>query len=278
MSEEVGQNLVGRLENKIKRLDIPFLSNISFLWREIAHKLGFDKIAESKNLIYSPCDFNDILEFYGWFKYGIRNYPYLFEATTTKEELNNQQNFIIKHMFKVDSFVIAIRNKKNLAVLGCVKMLTLDDGDEKPDIYTEDDFILTIYLSPEVLNSNSKAGIGTESIKTMLKSIFLDSEKRKVMLRVDYRNITAIKCYMKCGFLPYLPHYLKPNIKTWFEIIEICESENNNIYPKGLITMMVNREMVQRDIGDNYESTNYRAATQYKAYFQALNENTQQNP
>ncbi|MGH4117194.1 GNAT family N-acetyltransferase [Clostridium sp.] len=140
---------------------------------------------KSNNVSLRSVERGDINIFYDiWSDEELRRLDRKFILPPSKEIiLNNFNEFI-----NLDKKYLSILNEKGIVV----GYITYKEVNECKNVYT-----IGITIGKSFWNR----GYGQDSIKTLLKYLFIDIDAHKVELEVLKFNLRAIYCYKKCGFL-----------------------------------------------------------------------------
>ncbi|MBZ9632737.1 GNAT family N-acetyltransferase [Clostridium sp. FP1] len=119
-----------------------------------------------------------------WCDEEVRKLDGNFILPPSKEDiLNNFNKFV-----NIDKKYISIVNEKGVVV----GYITYKEVSGCKNVY-----VLGIAIGQNFWNR----GYGQDSIKTLLKYLFMDMAAHRVELEVLDFNLRAIQCYKKCGFL-----------------------------------------------------------------------------
>ena len=127
----------------------------------------------------------DINIFYDiWYNEEVRKLDGNFVLPPSKEDiLSNFSKFV-----NIDKKYLSIVNEKGVVV----GYITYKEVKECKNVY-----VLGITIGPNFWNR----GYGQDSIRVLLKYLFMDMAAHRVELEVLDFNSRAIQCYKKCGFL-----------------------------------------------------------------------------
>ncbi|MCB2291576.1 GNAT family N-acetyltransferase [Clostridium sp. CS001] len=127
----------------------------------------------------------DINIFYDiWSDEEVRKLDGNFVLPPSKEDvLSNFNKFA-----NIDKKHLSIVNEKGV-VVGYITYLEVKDA--------KNVYVLGITIGPNFWNR----GYGQDSIKALLKHLFMDMAAHRVELEVLAFNLRAIQCYKRCGFV-----------------------------------------------------------------------------
>ena len=140
---------------------------------------------KGKKVLLRTVERRDLNIFYEiWCNEDVRNLDGNFILPPSKEDiLNNFNKFI-----NIDKKYISIVNEKGVVV----GYITYKEISGCKNVYT---------LGIDIGQSFWNRGYGQDSIRVLLKYLFMDMAAHRVELEVLDFNLRAIQCYRKCGFI-----------------------------------------------------------------------------
>ena len=122
---------------------------------------------------YNLCSDSEVLKYNGY-QYGVLSKKYIIEN--------------LKHLNIPSKRSYVIINKRG-TIVGVIN-------------YSEDNYSRNVYsISLTIGKKYWRKGYGTDSMKTILKYLFLKRKVHKVELEVVRENEAAVLFYKKCGFI-----------------------------------------------------------------------------
>ena len=140
---------------------------------------------KGKKVLLRSVERRDINIFYDiWSDEDVRKLDSKFILPPSKEDiLSNFNKFV-----NLDKKYLSILNEKGVVV----GYITYKEINECKNVY-----VLGITIGKNFWNR----GYGQDSIKVLLRYLFMDMAAHRVELEVLDLNLRAIQCYNKCGFL-----------------------------------------------------------------------------
>ena len=238
-----------------QKLENDYLDEFDF--REMPELLNRNIFFNTARCLFIESVDKDTEIFSQWFAENPLFYKFLLGNTTKYEnDLQGLTDFLVgtyTEIIESKSVVsMTIRDYQDISrTIGYVDYTQVSP--ERPG-----EIIISVFLEP----SQTDIGLGEEVIGGLCDHIFSNSEFKnikKLILKVYPQNVGAIKCYLKCGFLPSEVWKVDPALNSW-------ESQIGN-YQKGQvpITMILSRNRYNQNNSKPIEEVKY----QFELFMQA---------